>query len=135
MADVTITAANVTPVAGAQIGRATAGVAIAAGKAIRLDASGLMQLAKADSPSTAHVDGISVNGGSAGQPVDYIESGSLLAGGTLVKAGVYVLSAATAGGIAPLADLATTNQLTILGYASTSGQLEFNPNSTGVALP
>ena len=47
---------------------------------------------------------------------------------------VYVLSA-TAGRIAPIADLVSTNKLVVLGYGSATNQIRFKLDNTGIAIP
>ena len=53
-------------------------------------------------------------------------------GATLTVGTVYAVSATT-GAIAPIADLVSTNFVTPIGTAVTSGKLRFNPQPSGVA--
>jgi hypothetical protein len=109
-ADLTITAANVVPGANATLTRGTAGATITAGQLVYYDsAARTYKLADANaSATTAAVIGLAANGASAGQPLTVIiEDDDLTVGATLsTSAPVYILSA-TAGGIAPVADLTT----------------------------
>lgn len=136
MADVSITAANVVPGSDASYGTGTAGVALTAGQSIYLDTNtSTYKLAQANGTATVAGSGgvtIALSNAAAGQPVSYLLSGPVTIGGTLVKAGVYVVSAANAGGIAPIADLGSGNYLSILGYASTTGILTALRSATGV---
>lgn len=122
MADLTITAANVQLGTGTTL-LGTAGETITAGQVLYLKASdGRLWLAQADG-TTAEADavGIALNGGSAGQPIHYVNDGGLTIGATTVKTSAYMLSA-TAGGICPQADLVSTNKIVYIGYAtSTAG--------------
>lgn len=135
MADVSITAASVVPGADAIIGTGTAGVAITAGQSIYLDvATSTWKLAIATSAAAAGSGGVTIalSNAAANQPVNYLVSGSVTIGGTVVKAGVYVVSANAAGAIAPIADLGSGNYLSILGYASTTAILTLFKSATGV---
>lgn len=108
-ADVSITAANVVPSANAQLKRGVAGVAITAGQLLYLERStNTLKLADANGAEELRVCcGIAVNSAPVGGPLHYVVSDpALVLGGTTVKGTIYVLSA-TAGGIAPAADLTT----------------------------
>lgn len=111
-ADLSITAANVVPGARAKFvgGNTIAGATITAGQLLYLDSTaGTFKLADANaSATTANVVGYAANSASAGQYIGVVmEDDDFTPGGTLsMTTGVYVLSA-TAGGIAPSADLAT----------------------------
>lgn len=61
-------------------------------------------------------------------------AGTLTIGGTVVVGTVYVVSA-TAGGIAPSADLATGWYTTILGVATTAAKLSMGLKASSVAVP
>ena len=108
--DLSITAASVVPGARAVKVQGTAGATLTAGQLVYLDATaGTFKLADADaSATTAVVVGLTANGAASGQPVTIItEDDDLTVGATLsMSAPVYVLSA-TAGGIAPVADVTT----------------------------
>jgi len=136
MSDLSITAASVQPSAGAVL-TATAAVAISAGQAIYLDSTttpanqAKLAIANGTQAQAACV-GIAVGNAAAGQPVNYQNSGSVTIGGTVVKTTVYVVSAATAGDIAPISDLSSGNYLTILGYADTTSSIAMTLKATGV---
>lgn len=109
-ADVTITAANVSASSTASIKRGVAGAAITAGQLLYIDrTTNTLKLADANSGTADAriVAGIALNGAANGQPLHYVtKDPALTLGGTTAKGTVYVLSA-TAGGIAPAADLTT----------------------------
>ena len=48
---------------------------------------------------------------------------------------VYVLSAAAAGGIAPWADLVSTDIVSVLGVATATTELEIKLLNSGAAIP
>jgi hypothetical protein len=107
-ADVSITAANVVPSASAKIKRGTAGAALTAGQLVYLESStNTLKLADANSATAEArvVAGIVINSAPTGGPVHYVwRDPALVLGGTTAKGTIYVLSA-TAGGVAPAADL------------------------------
>ena len=108
-ADVSITAANVAPSANAVLKRGVAGVAITAGQLLYLEsATNTLKLADANGAAELRVVcGIAINSAPVNGPLHYVVSDpALTLGGTSAKGTIYVLSA-TAGGIAPAADLTT----------------------------
>jgi hypothetical protein len=127
MADISVTAANVAFVSGSKR-TLNAAETITAGQTLYETSSGTW--AKGDNNDTAAkavVGGIALNGASSGQPVTAALPGSVInMGATLTVGGVYVQSA-TAGGVAPVADIVSTNYVTILGVALTAANLSFNP--------
>lgn len=134
MADITVTASSVVQNTGAA-DTGNAGETIVQGQAVYLKAAD-SKLWKADNNVTAAeavVKGISLNCASPGQPVKYAKGGQIVPGATLVKGTIYVLSA-TAGGICPAADLASTNRVSILGVASSAANLELSINNTGIVI-
>lgn len=137
MADVTITAANVAKTTGT-IQNGTAGATITAGQALYEDTadSNKLKLADADNTSTtATIKGVALNGAASGQPVSYLQAGATMdLGATLTVGTVYVLSG-TAGGIAPYADLASNDYVTIVGYATAADSITLLCESTGVQVP
>lgn len=136
MADLSLTAANIVPGAGAKIAHGTAGATITAGQAVYLDSSdNRYKLADCDS-ATAAVRvpaGIAVNSAATGQPVAVQYGGELAMGSVLTAAATYYLSA-TAGGIAPLADLGTGDYTVILGTAKSATVLTIDIHASGAAL-
>lgn len=135
MADLTVTATSVVNVS-ASLGNGIAGEAITAGQAVYLKPSD-SRLWKAQCDGTTDEGnpvGIALNGGSAGQTITYAASGEINIGATTAKTTTYVLSA-TAGGIAPQADLVSTNKIVRMGYAKdiTGGFIvDIKPTSVAV---
>lgn len=120
MADLTITAANVLKVGTLGIKTGIAGATITAGQAVYLDsATGTLKLAQCDGTAAeADVVGVALHGATANQPLTYAGDGATInIGGTTSKATTYMVSAA-AGGVAPQADLVSTNRIAQIGYAT-----------------
>jgi hypothetical protein len=137
MADIVITAANCKKTSGTQLEKSyVAGEALTAGKVCYLKSTdGKIYKAQADGTAEeATFKGIALNDAGADQPVILATGGSLTIGGTVVVGTVYAISAA-AGGIAPWADLVTTNKVTIVGYGISATLLQIAPVETGVAIP
>ncbi len=105
-----------------------AGIAITEGKSVYKDPTdGKIKLADADL-SQAAAEGIGVAVSSASgvdQPVEYAIDGDLTFNAGLTAGTVYVVSA-TAGGIAPTADMdtASTWYCTIIGVASSTTNMK-----------
>ena len=135
MADITVTAANVVAPSGQEnIRVGTAGEAITAGQSVYIDTADSDKIKLADnnaSAATATAAGVSVTGAGNGEPVVYAIGGDYDTGGTVVKGGVYVVSA-TAGGIAPEADLASGNYTSVLGVASSTSNITIKINNSGI---
>lgn len=136
MADVTVTANSVQPGTDTQYADGILGATVTAGQTVYLDtAANTFKLADANaSAATAVLAGIAMNGGAAGQPVKVAISGSINPGFTVTVAAIYVLSA-TAGGIAPVADLATGHYSVIVGMGVTASSLKIIGARSGVAVP
>jgi hypothetical protein len=136
MANISITAASVLASASASKRTYTAGATITAGQPVYFDsAAGTVKLAGATTAPLAAVVGIAINGASAGQPITVAATDAdFTAGGTLVAGQIYVLSA-TAGSIAPVADLTTGNFRTVLGVAKSTTKLVLATVAGGVAGP
>lgn len=124
MSDIAITATSVLFSANAKLATGIAGETITAGQTLYLSSTD-NRLYKADanaSPATADCVGVSAHGAAAGQPLIYgYEDPNFTPGGTLslsvaADSGVYVLSG-TAGGIAPMDDLAAGMYPCVLGVA------------------
>lgn len=125
MADKSITAANVLPSANAVIETVVAGTTITAGQPVYINSSGLAMLADADGSGTWGVYGIAIHGASVNQPLRVCrEDNDFTPGFTLSLSGaaddgVYVLST-TAGGIAPVTDLAAAAYPVVLMVAKST---------------
>jgi hypothetical protein len=136
MADLSITAANVLFTSGTKV-TGVAGAAITAGQSLYLDsATSTLKLAQSDG-TAAEVDlvGVALHAAGSGQPVTYAGTGSTInIGATTSKATTYVVSA-TAGGIAPQADLVSTNRICRVGYATaTDGTFVVDIRNVGAVI-
>jgi len=138
MADIAITAANVIATAGEVTTRnVTAGATITAGQTVYLDtaASNVAKLADAnDTAAKAVVAGIAMNGASSGQPLQIATGGELDLGATLVVGKIYVQST-TAGGIAPVDDLAGSSYVTVIGVADAADNILLILKVSGAQVP
>lgn len=136
MTDLSITAANVLPGAGAKSKSGLAGAAIAAGDAVYYDpATDSWKLADNNS-ATAEVreaDGIALNSAAAGQPLKVHTRGPLTVGSVL-SAGVPYYLSDTPGKICPYTDLATGEYSCFLGIAQSPTSLFVQPVYSGAAL-
>lgn len=136
MADLVITAANVKKGSNATLNHDyVAGESVTAGQPVYKKASD-QKLYKTQCDGTAEEAsffGIALHAASLDQPVVAQTSGEITIGATTVAGTVYVVSA-TAGGIAPNADLVSTNKVTLIGYAKTTAILVISPLVTGVTI-
>lgn len=136
MTDLSITAANVVKGANAVTEQGISGATITAGQVVYRDAADLKyKLADCDSATAAvrAPRGIALNTASDGQPLQILKEGSITIGATLTAGTTYYLSA-TAGGIAPLADLGSGDYPTIIGIATSTSVLKVNLTESGAAL-
>lgn len=135
MVDITITAANVVQATAAKTIEGTAGETITAGETLYLDTSvAKYKLADNDAATTDLVAGIALHSSVVNQPIVVQTSGGIDLGATLTIGETYVLST-TAGGIAPIADLGSTEYVTILGVATAADNLLLAINNTGIQRP
>jgi hypothetical protein len=129
MSDITITPANVKKTALTITEEGVAGETITAGQPVYRDATdGKLRLADANLVlAAAEAVGIAVHGASLDHPLEYAVAGTLNYGGGLTAGVVYVVSA-TAGAVAPTADLDTntTWYATILGVANSTSILNLS---------
>jgi len=129
MADITVTASAVLPTTNTQVGRGTvAGSLITQGQSVYVDPTAFtVKPAKADSASTsvpaANLAGVALDRAEVGQPITYALSGDVTFNATLTAGQVYVISAANAGGIAPVSDLVATNYVGVIGVATSTTNL------------
>jgi len=125
MADKSITAASVIASANAVIETVVAAATITAGQPVYINSSGLADLADANGSNTWTVRGIALHGASVNQRLSIaLEDSDFTPGFTLSLSGaaddgVYVLSA-TAGGIAPVTDLAAAMYPVVLMVAKSA---------------
>lgn len=136
MADLTITAASVLPGSNAAVVQGTAGETITAGKVVyQSSATKKWMLADNDS-ATAEAkvpQGIALNGAALNQPVSVQKSGDITIGATLTPGTAYYLSS-TAGGICPVADVASGDNVVLLGLAKSATVLALDIQVSGVTL-
>jgi hypothetical protein len=127
MADLTITAANMVPASDAVIEHGRfAGATITRGQVVYLDsADGLLKLCDANSGTAAvrQPYGIALQDVGSGQPLA-VQKGGGLGFGAILTVGIWYGASATAGGIAPVSDQTTGWYPSILGYATTTGNLQ-----------
>lgn len=139
MSDLSITAASVLAGASVRTERGSLGATITAGQVVYLDeaSTGKWLLADNNAASAATRGagkiGVALNGGASGQPVLVLLEGSYTVGATMTAGVVYYLSD-TAGGICPVADLASGEYPVPLGVATSTTVLNFKPSYSGVAL-
>lgn len=137
MADLVITVASVAPGSNPTYFKDNvAGETITAGMPVYLKAAD-QKWYKAKASVTiaeASVRGVSLHGALANQPL-VVQSGGQVTIGATIAAGVfYYCSAAAFGGICPVADLASGNFVTALGYGVSTALLQIQPIVTGQTL-
>lgn len=133
MADLSITAANVVAGSNASVTKGTAGATVTAGQVVYKEASsGKYKLADADSGTeeVRQPDGIALNGAADGQPLSVLTGGDITIGATVTAGDAYYLSP-TAGGIAPLADVLTGDDIVLIGLASSTSVIRVMIFATG----
>lgn len=137
MPDLTITPTSVVPGAGASVQYGYAGETLTAGQAVYLKAAdGRIWKAQADGTAAeAACVGVTLNGASVGQTVGYVANGPLTGlSATTVKTTTYLVSAA-AGGICPQADIISTQNISIVGWATdAAGAFIVRPFLTGAVV-
>lgn len=130
--DVTQTPANVIGVAGSPTRQVAGGAAaMVAGDWVYDDGTNGVKLADASAVATAKCIGILQNGGGIAQPLTVQTDGDVNPGGTLVIGVTYVLSA-TAGKMAPEADVGSGEVKVTLGIATTTSNLQMALNPSEV---
>lgn len=136
MADLSITAALVLAGVGAKVDYGKSGATVTAGKVLFEDET-TRRFGLADSNGTAAAKqaiGFALNGASDGQPLAVLRSGPITIGATLVPGTAYYLSD-TAGGICPLADVGSGENVVLLGIAASTTVLHVDIQNPGVTLP
>lgn len=134
MADISITAASVVAGSTASVKHGTAGATITAGQVVYEDAAtGKYLLADADSATAGATEpyGIALNGASLNQPLAVARGGPVTIGATLTAGVAYYLSN-TAGGICPVADVGTGEDVVLIGLATSAAILDVDIQITGV---
>jgi len=137
MADLVVTAANVVSGTGAVTEDGTAGATITAGQLLYKDAADSNKWKLNDgnlSQAAADIYGVALASASNNQPLRVQTGGEYNPGATAVVGTVYVGSA-TAGGIAPAADLASGNFTKVWGVGKTASNIVIVNKGAGVAVP
>lgn len=136
MADITITPANVVAGAGSSQETGVAGEAITAGKTVyKSPTTKKWMLADSNgTPAAARkAVGIALNGSAANQPVTVHKFGDLTIGAALTAGTAYYLSD-TPGGICPVADVGSGENVCLLGIAKSTSVLAVDIAAPGVTL-
>ena len=97
-------------------------------------ASNKLKACDADVLASSKVIGIAMHGASDGQPLQYCYGGNLTFNSAFTVGQVYVASV-NAGGIAPYADLASGDFVTVIGVATTATNLKIGILYSGIAKP
>jgi hypothetical protein len=136
MADISITAASVVAGSNSVQERGIAGTTITAGQVVyKADATNKYMLADGDS-ATAEIRvplGIALHGASLNQPLTIHKSGDITIGATLTAGTAYYLGD-DPGGISPLADVASGDDVVLVGLAESTTVLNVDFQVTGVTL-
>lgn len=134
MTALTITAANVAPQSNAVFADHIAGETITAGMSVYIDTTtGKAMKADANaSAASAVARGIATHGASNGQPLRVQVDGDIAMGATLTVNTAYIVGA-TAGDVAPIADITTGWYGALLGIAISTSVLRLGIRNTGVA--
>lgn len=134
MADISITAASVKSGANPVITTGRAGAGVTAGQAVYRDATdGKFKLADNDGSGTRQVDGIALHAAAADQPLAVQSGGDITIGATLTPGTSYFLSG-TPGGLCPVADVASGDDVILIGLAVSASVLRLKITDTGVTL-
>lgn len=123
--DIVVTATDVIAGTDATVATGTAGGTITAGQPIYIDTSDSNKLKAADANASdlaSTVAGIALHAATASQPIKYQTGGNITISAVLTLGKAYVLSA-TAGGIAPVADLTTGWRTSLIGVALSTTSL------------
>jgi len=111
-----------------------AGEAIEAGDLVYRDTTtGKYMLASASSEATAAIEGIAVSSASVDGYFSMLSSTSLILGATVVAGTPYFLST-NGGKIAPFADLSSGDYVSLLGFASSTTEIQLDILATGISI-
>lgn len=135
MADVSQTPANVALVSG-PTGRGTAGGTITAGMPVYKDSTdnGHLKPGDADAAASAACVGIALHGAADGQPLVYAKPGAVINWGATLSKNTYYVVSTTAGAVAPSADLAGGDYVTLLAVGDGTANATVICEVTGVAV-
>lgn len=134
MADISVTAASIVKTSSTLWALGVAGATITAGQPVYRDATAGNKLKPADADvlATSLAVGIALHGASDGQPLQYATGGTLTFNAVLTAGTVYVAST-NPGGIAPVADMASGDFVTILGIGTSTTVLKIGIIQSAVA--
>ncbi len=136
MADYSVTAASVVKTSNTAISEGIAGGTITAGQAVYMDSTDSSKLkgCDADVQASSVAVGVALHGAANGQPLKYATSGNLTFNSAFAVGDIVCVST-TAGGLAPYADLASGDFVTVVGIATTATNLKIDINASEVAKP
>lgn len=138
MTDLVITAASLLPGSDAVVQNGAAGEAVGQGKAVYFDST-LQQwlLADANHATAAkrRPTGIALNATTAAAQKLAVQTGGTITIGAALTAGARYYCSATAGGIAPEADLATGMETSLIGIALSTTVLKLLFANTQAVIP
>lgn len=133
MVDLVVVAANVTPGTDAVTKRGIAGEPITAGASVFPAADGGIELCEKDlTVLEAACKGVALNDAALDQPIEYAVTGDVDMGAILSIGQVYIVGAGP-GAIAPEADAAVGDFVTVIGVATTASLLKLGLLQSGVA--
>lgn len=133
MADLSVVAANVKPGSDLVTKRGIAGEAISAGESVFKATDGELELCEKDQAAEdAACVGVALNDAAPLQPVEYGITGTIDMGAILSVGETYIVGAGP-GGLAPEADGATGNFVTVVGIAISGNNLKLGILQSGVA--
>lgn len=138
MAIVSVTAAEVLPISSVTYVAVDGifGATVTAGQTCYLDSSTTTwKLAQSDGTAAeATCTSIAACGGGSGQPGKFYTAGAIDPGFTVTVGTTYVLGV-TAGGIYPIADLAASDYVSIIGVGISASRLDLLFKNSGVEVP
>ncbi|MEQ9027556.1 MAG: hypothetical protein RLP44_02475 [Aggregatilineales bacterium] len=136
MTALSVTPANVLKGAGAKTFDGTAGTTITAGQAVYKDPEDgyKFKLATSANQTAARAVGIALHAATDEQPLQVLTDGTYAPGATAASGTVYVVGA-TAGAIAPVADVSNSEYLTILGVGNADGDIDLSIFASGNITP
>lgn len=136
MSDLVFDSTLVNPGSNARMNQArvAAGVTVDPGDAVFKNTDGELDLASAGAADEAVCVGIAMNGGSAGQPVDYCYEGDIEFGDEVLQPGMPYCISPTPGAIRPCIDLLAGEYSGHIGIATDYGTLQVKLHCPGVAV-
>lgn len=137
MTDIVVTAASVLASGQATKETGIAGAAITAGQTVYKEATtNLFKLADSNS-GTAEVKavyGVALHAAATGQPLTVVKDDPSFTPGATVVVGTSYWLSETPGGIQPVADLGSGEQLVLLGVGKTTSTISLKIWNTGISL-